>query len=201
MKIVAMNTKIDDVKDIAEMIYYTDKFLAQLIFGYNKNSVISTLCRLIERGNNFFGYENVNLIVDEGKILGYYIGFQVADAHNWSVTRSYISTMSYRQLARYIIYGRKIINQLLISHMNQDDYYLSNMYVKPASRNNGVGSLMLRHVITDALRLGCKRIVLEVSSENKARFLYTRLGFKEVDRKQASIMRQLYTVVHMEYTV
>jgi ribosomal protein S18 acetylase RimI-like enzyme len=201
MKIVAMNTKIDDVKDIAEMIYYTDKFLAQLIFGHNKNSVISTLCRLIERGNNFFGYENVNLIVDEGKILGYYIGFQVADAHNWSVTRSYISTMSYSQLARYIIYGRKIINQLLISHMNQDDYYLSNMYVKPASRNNGVGSLMLRHVITDALRLGCKRIVLEVSSENKARFLYTRLGFKEVDRKQASIMRQLYTVVHMEYTV
>jgi ribosomal protein S18 acetylase RimI-like enzyme len=201
MKIVAMNTKIDDVKDIAEMIYYTDKFLAQLIFGHNKNSVISTLCRLIERGNNFFGYENVNLIVDEGKILGYYIGFQVSDAHNWSVTRSYISTMSYSQLARYIIYGRKIINQLLISHMNQDDYYLSNMYVKPASRNNGVGSLMLRHVITDALRLGCKRIVLEVSSENKARFLYTRLGFKEVDRKQASIMRQLYTVVHMEYTV
>ena len=201
MKIVAMNTKIDDVKDIAEMIYYTDKFLAQLIFGHNKNSVISTLCRLIERGNNFFGYENVNLIVDEGKILGYYIGFQVADARNWSVTRSYISTMSYSQLARYIIYGRKIINQLLISHMNQDDYYLSNMYVKPASRNNGVGSLMLRHVITDALRLGCKRIVLEVSSENKARFLYTRLGFKEVDRKQASIMRQLYTVVHMEYTV
>ena len=201
MKIVAMNTKIDDVKDIAEMIYYTDKFLAQLIFGHNKNSVISTLCRLIERGNNFFGYENVNLIVDEGKILGYYIGFQVDKVNNLSVTKSYIRTMNYRQLAWYIFYGRRIINQLLISHMNQDDYYLSNMYVKPASRNNGVGSLMLRHVITDALRLGCKRIVLEVSSENRARSLYTRLGFTEVDKKQAIIMRQLYTVVHMEYTV
>jgi GNAT superfamily N-acetyltransferase len=161
MKIVAMNTKTDDAKDIAEMIYYTDKFLAQLMFGYKKNSVVSTLCRLIERGNNFFGYENINLIVNEEAVLGYYIGFKVAKAHSWSVTRSYISTMSYIQLARYIFYSRRVINQLLISHMNQDDYYLSNMYVKPASRNNGVGSLTLRHVITDALRLGCKRIVLD----------------------------------------
>ncbi len=199
MKIVIFNTRVHNVKDIAEMIYYTDKPLAKFVFGNNENTAINTLCRLIERGENFFGHDVINIVTNEEIILGYYIGFRVSNAQNWSVTKSYISTMSYRQLARYILYGRRIINHLLISNMSQNDYYLSNMYVKSAFRNSGVGSAMLQQVITDAPRLGCKRIVLEVSSENRARSLYTRLGFKEFHRKQTTIMRHWYTVIHMEY--
>ena len=56
---------------------------------------------------------------------------------------------------------------------------LEDMVVSPESRNLGVGSLLLKHVIDTAKASGCKRITLLTDGGNEsAQRFYGRHGFK-----------------------
>ncbi len=47
-------------------------------------------------------------------------------------------------------------------------------------RNRGIGAQIVRHVVDEARRRGCRRVFLEVRIDNPARRLYHRLGFRRV---------------------
>ena len=54
--------------------------------------------------------------------------------------------------------------------------HIGDLWVSPAWRNRGIGAALLKHV-SDANRSG--RIDVFVIKDNRARFFYERLGFKE----------------------
>ena len=59
-----------------------------------------------------------------------------------------------------------------------DDIHINNVALRPAYRNRGLGTALMRHVMTEARRLGAMRATLEVRASNAgARRLYERLGF------------------------
>jgi len=59
-----------------------------------------------------------------------------------------------------------------------DEIHINNVALRPAHRNRGLGTALLRHVMREARRLGAGRAPLEVRASNAgARRLYERLGF------------------------
>ena len=58
--------------------------------------------------------------------------------------------------------------------------HLFALEVATERRGEGIGSAIIGYVIEEARRRGCRRVFLEVRTENPARRLYHRLGFRRV---------------------
>jgi len=70
-----------------------------------------------------------------------------------------------------------------------DELHINNLAVAPPSRGVGVGTALLRAVLSQGARLGARRATLEVRRSNDAaRRLYERLGFSV-----AGVRRAYYT--------
>jgi ribosomal protein S18 acetylase RimI-like enzyme len=55
-----------------------------------------------------------------------------------------------------------------LSHLEDGDYYLSRLTVASEARGRGFGRVLLERVIQDAQSRQCRRVVLDVSSDNTA---------------------------------
>jgi ribosomal-protein-alanine N-acetyltransferase len=60
--------------------------------------------------------------------------------------------------------------------------HLFALEVATTRRNEGIGSAIVEHVVAEARRRGCRRVYLEVRTDNPARRLYHRLGFRRVGK-------------------
>jgi ribosomal-protein-alanine N-acetyltransferase len=59
-----------------------------------------------------------------------------------------------------------------------DEIHINNVALRPQCRQQGIGTALLCHVLTEAKALGARRATLEVRASNDgARRLYERLGF------------------------
>jgi ribosomal-protein-alanine N-acetyltransferase len=59
-----------------------------------------------------------------------------------------------------------------------DEIHINNVALRPAYRNQGLGTALMDHVMREARELGARRATLEVRASNAgARRLYERLGF------------------------
>jgi ribosomal-protein-alanine N-acetyltransferase len=59
-----------------------------------------------------------------------------------------------------------------------DEVHINNLAIRPQTRRQGAGGLLVRAVLKQALTLGANRATLEVRESNaEARRLYERLGF------------------------
>jgi ribosomal protein S18 acetylase RimI-like enzyme len=59
-----------------------------------------------------------------------------------------------------------------------EDCWLEDLYVRPEARREGVGRTLVEVVVDRARERGCRRVELDVSSENPAAMaLYQSLGF------------------------
>lgn len=60
-----------------------------------------------------------------------------------------------------------------------DEIHINNVAVRPEYRGRGLGTLLMRRVLTEGLRLGASRATLEVRASNEAaRRFYEGLGFR-----------------------
>jgi ribosomal-protein-alanine N-acetyltransferase len=59
-----------------------------------------------------------------------------------------------------------------------DEVHVNNVAVRPAYRAQGLGTALMRRVLTEARRLGAVRATLEVRASNeRARRFYEAMGF------------------------
>ena len=59
-----------------------------------------------------------------------------------------------------------------------EDCWLEDLYVRPEARGSGLGRALTQAVIDRATTRGCRRVELDVNSENPAAMaLYRSLGF------------------------
>ncbi len=70
-------------------------------------------------------------------------------------------------------------------HVLLDEAELANIAVRRDRRRRGVGRLLLDHVLTEAARLGARRMYLEVRESNRgAAALYESRGFERVGTRR-----------------
>jgi ribosomal protein S18 acetylase RimI-like enzyme len=59
-----------------------------------------------------------------------------------------------------------------------EDCWLEDLYVRPEARGSGIGRALAEEVIDRATKRACRRVELDVNSENRAaQALYRSLGF------------------------
>ncbi len=89
--------------------------------------------------------------------------------------------LGYRELLVAEVDGEMVgtvsINQ---RHARPGSLHLFALEVAPAVRSRGVGGAIVTYVVEEAQRRGLRRVYLEVRSDNRARRLYHRLGFRRV---------------------
>ena len=74
----------------------------------------------------------------------------------------------------------------LVAQRIDADWELQNMAVALAVRRRGIGTLLLKELITHAVAEGAYKIFLEVRASNQsARALYRKLGFEEVGLRKS----------------
>jgi ribosomal protein S18 acetylase RimI-like enzyme len=73
----------------------------------------------------------------------------------------------------------------------RDELYLGHLYILPAMRNRGIGTTVVQQLSDRARREG-KVLTLEVMTNNRARFLYERLGFHIIDTSKYKLKMQFY---------
>ena len=107
---------------------------------------------------------------------------QSAYSHPWSVGifadclrvgyRCHVVT-DRGQIVGYAIYSTAL-----------DEAHLLNLCVSPQQRRQGLGSILLEHVMRELMLAGVDRIFLEVRPSNKpALRLYAKEGFEKVGRR------------------
>ena len=60
-------------------------------------------------------------------------------------------------------------------------YVVAELHVAPASRGQGIGEMMLAHAEADARERDCREMALHTLTNNPARRLYERCGFRIVE--------------------
>ena len=84
-----------------------------------------------------------------------------------------------------------ILNRLLTSKLENDEYYLSNLVVDSKFRGRGIGSILLDHAIENAKKEECTSVILDADMNNKKIIsFYKRIGFKIVDKNEIKIMKE-----------
>lgn len=76
------------------------------------------------------------------------------------------------------------IKGFVVARCDLDEWEIENVVVATEHRRVGVGTLLIRELLYEAEKAGATSVVLEVRDSNDpARRLYEKLGFKEVGRR------------------
>jgi [ribosomal protein S18]-alanine N-acetyltransferase len=83
----------------------------------------------------------------------------------------------------HVFVMRSAVTPVLVAYCSVwvifDELHINTLAVHPGWRRQGIASLLLEHVFTEAARLGADKATLEVRRSNDAaRKLYERLGFE-----------------------
>jgi ribosomal protein S18 acetylase RimI-like enzyme len=92
------------------------------------------------------------------------------------------------------------LNYMVLSTLNEDDYYLAELSISEKHRNQGFGTKIVKNIIGFAKKEGFKRVVLDVDSDNTdAKRLYESIGFKKFNKKTSKIFYKKREMYNMEY--
>jgi ribosomal protein S18 acetylase RimI-like enzyme len=198
MHLQKMDKNKHDSLKVSELIYEADADTFNFFFD-NKENTSRKLEKLVLKGNNSLGYEQIYVVSDENsQILGVMV-----HSIGWKFDKKKELTVLFRNFnildsLRFIMID--ILDSIFLSDLEDDDYYYAIIAVDEKSRGQGIGSFILKEGIKLAKEKGCKRVVLDVDIENEGALrLYERFGFRKFNEKIVSLMRWKKGAYHMDY--
>jgi len=165
----------DNLKEIAELIYYTDDYIYPYWFE-SLEKCQQELPTLLTEENFFFNINNLYLAIDElnNKIAGVIciLDNSVDFDYNYDKLRNY--NERYRFTVDNYIMG-------LIKEVKESDFaYISNVCVHKEYRGRHIGNMLVSHVIDIYTKKCFDEIVLDVLAKNPGAIkLYENLGFEQ----------------------
>jgi len=181
-----------DYLEVAGLIYDTSTSLSEFIFGKREKS-IPYIKKLVEIGNNSLGRENTYGYYLNNELVGLYIGYAGEKKKYYEGMPDFYAFLKAFSILKILILAIKlpILNRLLTSKVENDEYYLSNLVVDSKFRGKGIGSILLGHAMENAKKEGCISVILDVDmTSKKAISFYRRIGFKIVDKNEIKIMKE-----------
>jgi ribosomal protein S18 acetylase RimI-like enzyme len=141
------------------------------------------LIRMFPARRNIYSYEHVRIAEVEGQVAGMLLGYTYEQMQR-EMLRSALLLLGYagfhllRRIPWLLYHGLRTPREDRGSWMVKGEFYASNMAVKPEFRNQGLGRRLLADAADRARELGCKRMVLDVETDNVGAIrLYEREGF------------------------
>jgi len=180
MSIELRSAKPLDSKEVIELIFITGLDVFNYMFGKKAMDVLSYL---FERKYNLFSFMHCIVAEIDNEISGIILAYEYEVIEKESKNTG-------RLIIKY--YGHdfifRVINLIklgrIISDLNEEDYYISNLAVFEKYRGQGIGKRLIDFATEEAKRLGKSQLALDVESDNKnAIAFYYHLGFKNKGRK------------------
>ena len=165
----------DNLKEIAELIYYTDDYIYPYWFE-TLEKCQDELPNLLIEEKFFFNINNLYIAIDgtKNKIAGVIciVDKSVSLEYDYEDLRNY--NERYRFTVDNYIMG-------LIEEVKESDFaYISNVCVHPEYRGQHIGNKLVNHVIEVYTEKCFNEIVLDVLAENPGAIrLYEKLGFEQ----------------------
>jgi len=163
-----------DAADCADLILASAEHFLPAVFGPR---IRGALIRMAAGRGTLFSHEHAWMARADGAAAGIllgYTGLQKA-AEDPATGLRLFGALGPGLLLRL---SRLLRLQRSIGALAPDEYYVSNVAVRPEFRGQGIGSLLLERARAEAAEAGAAWIVLDVETDNEgARRLYERLGF------------------------
>jgi Acetyltransferases len=200
MKFVELDTSKHDLNKVSELIYETELAIFKQLLGRDQDEAIKNIKSLVESGNNYFGRENIHAVSDDENLRGILVSFSGKETSLWNDLKAYFRILNFNDFLKCAVKGT-LISKSLTASPGKNDYYLSNVAVDPQFRGQGIGTYILKNAVKTAEEKGCRRVLLDVTFNNKgAKKLYERFGFKVYSKKEPVLFKNQGTF-NMEYFV
>lgn len=174
-----------DTAACAGLIYSAAPEMFEYMFSTPARRVQDYIAYEFGRGGGFMGHRIHTVVEHQGQIVGVgacYGGTQLARLQ-LETTANLIRFYGLTQAVPVAV--RATHSQSVIEKAPRDGIYIANLGVSPSCRGMGIGSALIAHEVANARRKGCRKVSLDVATNNgRAEQLYRRLGFAVVKEKQ-----------------
>jgi putative acetyltransferase len=116
------------------------------------------------------------LFVEYARSLPFHLSWQNFDAELATLPGRYAPPSGRILLARY---DGAFVGCVALRQIGEGTCEMKRLFVRPASRDKGIGKALVQAIIEEARRIGYKRMRLDTAFE-PALSLYRSLGFKEI---------------------
>jgi ribosomal protein S18 acetylase RimI-like enzyme len=166
-----------DVADIAELILLSAEHFLPAVFGPR---IRGGLASLAARRGTLFSSPHAYIAEIEGRAAGMLLGYSRTEkAKEDLATGLGLLRILGRDMLRRI--PRLLRVQRMIGVLGSEEWYVSNVAVRPELRGQGIGRALLMNAEERARRCGATAIALDVETDNpSAARLYRELGYSTV---------------------
>ena len=81
----------------------------------------------------------------------------------------------------------EVVGFASFGHVQDATYKLHKLYVTPEVQKSGAGKALLQQTIAKVIKLGGKKLQLQVNRKNKAVGFYEKMGFEIIETKDFNI--------------
>jgi ribosomal protein S18 acetylase RimI-like enzyme len=165
-----------------QLIYLTMGVVADYLFGADDaDRARVVLRRLFSSKSNFFSFQLADVVTQSDRPVALVISSPWRTMESLEIPTAIQLTRvgGISALARMLIRSRPFVN---VKEAQDDEYFVAHLAVLPGFEGRGLGSHLLAHSVTKAMRACFVRIALTVDVVNaRAISLYRRFGFQIVE--------------------
>jgi len=196
MEFIKLDINSHDLQKVAELIFDTEPTVFSLLFGKNKDKALYRIKNVVKIGKNSFGHEHIYLAFEGGQIFGLTVIYSGDEIDLKVESDKFSEALDFFGRLRLFFYEKVLLDRLLITKIEKNDLYISNVCVDKEKRGKGIGNFILKNIVEYAKSWQCERIILDVSKNNNAAInLYRKIGFKKNIERSSKIWR--ITVINM----
>lgn len=188
----------DDIGKAAQLIYITASDLFNIIFS-RKKALGSLSCLISEQGN-MFGLANVTVYKENNTIVGVIVGHSGKDEKLFRKTerKAFIKSVGRLRTFHYYMMIVPVLKWLMKLKNNENEFYISNIGVDENYRGRGIGTELIKYIISEQQNKGIEKIYLDVEGKNiNAIKLYENLGFRIKRQRSIGLLKKKTIVLTM----
>lgn len=171
----------DDAPLAAQLFRLSMGGLASYLFKNDSDFAQTSLEKLFSQNAGRFGFKSAVVAETNEGAVGFLVSYPGADLHRLDIQTvpHLFSSLGFVRAFEFILRGISLPGG---KEAANDEYYISNLGVIPASQGSGIGARLLEHADNVARNLHLKKCSLLVSLRNEgARRLYERNGYHIVE--------------------
>jgi len=194
--------KNDNIDKIAHLIYITAIDLFDMLFSRKK--AISSLTHLIIEQGNMFSFEYVTVYKENDIIAGVIVGHSGKDKKliRMKERKVFIKAIGYFRAFHYFVMMKPVLRWLMKFDLKENEFYISNIGVDEKYRGKGIGTQLIKHIISEQQRKGTGKVYLDVEANNtNAKRLYESMGFKIEKKRTIGLFDKKVIVLTMYLSV
>ncbi|HHY34705.1 MAG TPA: GNAT family N-acetyltransferase [Firmicutes bacterium] len=173
-----------DAPDFSRLVPLSGPSFLPALFGPETEDILAAL--FLDK-RNLFSYEFTRVAVAGGRSAGMLLGCTGRQRNRVALhTGRLVLQRSGKRWPSTL--WNLIRAEMLLTSPRETDFYITSIAVYPEFRGRGIATALLLDAEKRALDAECRRLVLDVETENlPALNLYKKLGFRETRRSSARI--------------